>query len=141
MILAASLLIAFLLFLALYLVVGRAASQHRAVSSRVQEYAGIDLDAGRIKEPSALQEIGMALRRWLQKRARKNARKKQGTSLDMRMQQAGIPPPGIRIPAAPAGLVCNRSDCWMDTYRQRMEWGGHRCRCMHGCMVLCASPR
>nr|WP_302520519.1 type II secretion system F family protein [uncultured Allisonella sp.] len=91
MILAASLLIAFLLFLALYLVVGRAASQHRAVSSRVQEYAGIDLDAGRIKEPSALQEIGMALRRWLQKRARKNARKKQGTSLDMRMQQAGIP--------------------------------------------------
>ena len=33
----------------------------------------------------------MALRRWLQKRARKNARKKQGTSLDMRMQQAGIP--------------------------------------------------
>lgn len=91
MILAASLLIAFLLFLALYLVAGRVASQHRAVSSRVQEYAGIDLDADRIKEPSALQEIGLALRRWSQKRARKNARKKQGTSLDMRMQQAGIP--------------------------------------------------
>ena len=89
MILAASLLIAFLLFLALYLVAGRVASQHRAVSSRVQEYAGIDLDADRIKEPSALQEIGLAFRRWSQKRARKNARKKQGTSLDMRMQQAG----------------------------------------------------
>ena len=87
MILAASLLIAFLLFLALYLVAGRAASQHRAVSSRVQEYAGINLDAGQLKEPSALQELGLTFRRWLQKRARKNARKKQGT----RMQQAGIP--------------------------------------------------
>lgn len=46
MILLASLLMAFLLFIVLYLAVGRIASQHRAVSSRVQEYTGIDLDAG-----------------------------------------------------------------------------------------------
>lgn len=141
MILAASLLIAFLLFLALYLVVGRAASQHRAVSSRVQEYAGIDLDAGRIKEPSALQEIGMALRRWLQKRARKNARKKQGTSLDMRMQQAGIPLQGsefllLLLVLFAIVLIVG----WILT-GSAWNGGGHRCRCMHGCMVLCASPR
>lgn len=86
MILLASLLMAFLLFIVLYLAVGRIASQHRAVSSRVQEYTGIDLDVDRINEPSVWQQMGLSIRRWLQRRSRKNARKRQGTGLDMRMQ-------------------------------------------------------
>lgn len=91
MILLALFLMAFLLFIVLYLVVGRTARQHRAVSSRVQEYTGIDLDVDRINDPSVWQQIGLSIRRWIQRRARKNARKRQGTSLDMRMQQAGLP--------------------------------------------------
>lgn len=84
MILLASFLMAFLLFIVLYLVVGRTARQHRAVSSRVQEYAGIDLDVNRVEKSSVWQQIGLSIRHWLQRRARNSARKRQGTSLDMR---------------------------------------------------------